>query len=327
LSWVENQKRISRRLAMIAKFQVSRVSLAVAAAFLAAAPSVLAQDIDFVCYGNASGPTSQVLLKSTGSTNQCMSNAVLGPLDKAFNVNGGNPLEWANEGLYHPSGYGVPESVDNQQFSSYTNPTVGGVNVTDASAGMVMFEDYNNNQGNQLPSLTSQQPPPSVPALGFGNEANGNISTPKTGTIIVTEGNGSTPDNFFTFNAVDLIQKAAVLAGTTYSIVGYDNPTNLALTVTPGSEGVAPADSIAGLTPVFSMICNANCLTTNSTTYTKISSTSTAGVDELVISIYNYGLTDLDNIQLPEGGDGFMYLLLAAGACGGALFMKRRVAA
>jgi hypothetical protein len=296
---------------MIAKFQLSPVSLAVAAAFLAAAPSVLAQDVNFVCYGTSTGPTSQVLLTSTGNVNQCM------PITGIGNSNL----------TYDPTGYAVPSSENNREFQSYTNPTLGGVTVTDANAGMVMFEDYNENQGNQLPSLNSQQPPPSIPALGFGNEANSGIDTTKTGTIVVTEGNGSTPDNFFTFNAVDLDQKAAVLAGTTYSIVGYDNPTNLALAVTAGNEGVAPVDTIAGLTPVFSITCSSNCLTTSLTTFQSINSTSTKGVDELVISIYNYGLTDLDNIQLPEGGNGFMYLLLAAGACGGALFMKRRLAA
>jgi hypothetical protein len=277
---------------MIARSYISAVSLAVAAVFLAATPSASAQDINFACYGLAGTPTSSVV-DSGSNVNLCQSNSALGATVKQ-----------------NPTGYGITGAMDNKMFLSYTN---GGYIVTDTTGnvglGFADGDEYNQNNGNVLTSLGAYtppagtsplqliQPPPSIPSLGFGLGSGQGI--PKAGTISVE----STPSGgIFTFDAVDILDST----GTSYyTITGIEANGN-----TYTFDGTLTAQNCPPPLP------NTPCL------YQSITNPfSNVPIDQLDISITAYGLTRLDNIQIqaPEGGEGFAYLLLAGGACFGAM--------
>jgi len=292
--------------------RLSVVPLSVAGLLLSAATGASAQDINFICYGTASGPTSTALIQGS-SVNQCTSNAALAKLEN-------ETLALAN--LQNPSGYAVPLTENNLQLLSYSND---GLTVT---ANNVSFDVYNANQGNNLSGsnpLAPVTPPPDDPSLGIGvNSGAPSAHAPATGTITVTS---AAPNSFFQFEAVDLL---AYWGTGIYTITGLDVGSN---------------------TPVFTLTCNSPpskidpCPTgvavgqANTSSYVSITSADSidtgnpkADVNSLQITVTDAkGFTRLDNIQLevqvPEGGAGSMYLLLAAAACGGAIFLKRRVAA
>jgi hypothetical protein len=292
---------------MIERSCIYKASLGVAAILLAASTAASAQDINFACYGPASGgaPTSTVM--DTGlAGNLC---AYTGVYNVVTNPN--NPTDWA-----------VPQPDNDRMFQSYTN---AGFTVTDITNNVSLgFGDnaYNEENGNVLTTLgaytrplnisplQATPSPPAVPSLDFGRGSAGKGFAP-AGTISVQS---TTPGGLFTFDAVDLLNSSGsdpamyTITGKTnnveaFSFSGYLNIANCPTQGAPNSY--------------------AGCL------YQSIDNpSSNVKIDELDISITDSGkngLTRLDNIQLlPEGGEGFMYLLLACGACFAAMVFSAR---
>jgi hypothetical protein len=192
------------------------------------------------------------------------------------------------------SGGSVPGTENNTLLAYYT-PT--GITV-DNVAGF----DYNENQGEALNANTAGVVGDPSLAIGLGCSFCNQSGTPptghpvETGTLTVT----SSTDPWFEFDSVDLL-----LSGTTasYVITGYANGVQeFQLTGTGVSNPGGLYSTISG-----------NADTINGLT---IQETDTAG------------LSRLDNIDItvPEGGAGFMFLLLAGGACCGTILFKPRLA-
>jgi hypothetical protein len=168
--------------------------------------------------------------------------------------------------------------------------TADGVEVT-GDGGLIL---YNPNQGDQYPGG-----PPEVgtPALSGGTGS----SKPAQAVVTVQETSGAA----FQFDSVDLLATTGTL---TYTITGISAADGSTLNFASGS-----------LTH-----------SSNGGDYSTIGDGGdTAYITSLTITLTDSnGVDRLNLINLPEGGPGFMFLLLAGGACCGTmLFFKPRLAA
>jgi hypothetical protein len=274
------------------KFQLSVVSLAAAVIALAGAASASAQDINFTC-GTGTYPASTAAYISLNgvSGNACPGNGVAVP------------------------------GKDNQGVLN--NYTLGNVSIT--STG---YQYYNTFQGDITQGGVGQGP--GGPAVPPSPEPSLSIYGGNQDSLTLTESSGS---GFFKFASVDL---RTLDAGTlTYSITGYDTLLPVGqrqvfeIFNEPNVNGCGAGDLGNGVcisTPTV------NIGGTNYVEYITVDSkTNTYNysgdeINELVITTFepngDYGYLDL--LDLPEGGEASMYLLLAGAVCCGAMFFRRR---
>jgi hypothetical protein len=318
------------------KSQFSVVSFAAVAIALAGAASASAEDITFTCgTGTYVSPTAtptaadiSIFVPPAGQPNGT-------PGTLTSNVCAGSPPV-------------VPISEDNDLLSSYV---LGSVNIS--STG---FELYNDFQGDLTAGGVGQgpagpaQPPSPEPSLAAMSGA------PDSITLTDSSGNG-----LFTFDSVDLQTGANTLGRPSatvpaqgflaYTITGINTllPAGqqqvFVISNTPsgtGCSGGSTGNGVCITTPSVDITGETNpkedgwwvqyvTVSSNTNTYNY----SGDKINELVISATagsgDFGL--LDQVQfnqaspafssVPEGGAGFMYLLLACGACCGAMFFKR----
>lgn len=169
-----------------------------------------------------------------------------------------------------------------------------GVTVTSSGSLATGGFLYNVNQGDEYPGGPPITPPPMIASLSGGAGAGAGASA----TESLTVADGGTP---FQFISVDLL--AAYGSTLTYTITGV---------ATNGS----PVDYTASPQTLSS-----------TSDYVTIDGNNSAYITSLTITVTDSGIDRLNFINLPEGGAGFMFLLLACSACCGAMFFKARFAA
>jgi hypothetical protein len=282
-----------RRLKLKLKLAAA-VALPVTLMLLASCMRGSAQDVNFTCDGS----TTVVLLQPEGSTNQC---------------------EWVGKSLAHPLGYTVPLAENNQLLTSYQQ---GGLTVTGTN-----FNLLNEYWGNLAPSLVPVGPPQVqfVPSIAGGEGAFGK-SADATGTLTVTS---STPGRSLQFESVDVLSYTGLVQ---YTIQGYDGKTleySLSCTGSKQTNTATIADGTCPFTSSgYSAAIDYAAVTNTDPVYQKgLPGNPKSYVTSVVVTLYDpTGLDRLDNIevQVPEGGAGLTYLLLAGIACFGAMVFRSR---
>jgi hypothetical protein len=224
-------------------------------------------------------------------------------------------LQTQNGSNYCPSGGG--DAGRNNPFYSWSQQGFTVLNNNNTTTGTV----YNQNQGDTGPGGARQGPTngvgttPSTSALGSGASI----------SLTVTDGT-----SLFEFNQVDLASTGGAIS---YTITGLDGAST-EFTLICGGGGSEPVCPTGG--PDYTTIKPATFSAAGSYTTTSPSTFSAANSNFSTIPITKLTIVEtpdsadyayLDQLyvtNVPEGGTGLLYVLLAGGACFGAMFLVPR---